>query len=132
MSQLNVRVYYEDTNSGGVTYYANCLKFIERGRSEFLRELGSEQDQLMHYQAIIFAVESLSSEYLLPAKFNDLLTIHTEIEKLRRASLIFSQKIVVLKQNKILFKAQIIVTCLNAISFKPCAIPSATLEKING
>ncbi len=123
MSQLNIPVYYEETNSSGVIYYANYLKFIERGRSEFLRELGFEQDQLIHHQAIIFAVKSLGTEYSLPAKFNDLLiTAHTEIEKSRRARLIFSQKIVDLKQNKILFKAQIIVACLNAISFKPCAI----------
>lgn len=92
MSTLNIRVYYEDTDSGGVVYYVNYLKFIERERSEFLRELGFEQDQLMHHQAIIFAVKSLSAEYLFPAKFNDLLTVHTEIEKSRHASLFFHKK----------------------------------------
>ncbi len=79
MSVLNIRVYYEDTDSGGVVYYTSYLKCIERGRSEFLRELGFEQDQLMHHQTIIFAVKSLSAEYLFPAKFNDLLTVHTKI-----------------------------------------------------
>ncbi len=132
MSSLEVRVYYEDTDSGGVVYYANYLKFIERGRSEFLRDMGFEQDQLIQDQGVIFAVKSLQADYLLPARFNDLLTVHTEVEKARRASLIFSQKIKGLKQNKVLFKAQITVACLDARNFKPCAIPSDILEKING
>lgn len=132
MSSLKVRVYYEDTDSGGVVYYANYLKFIERGRSEFLRDLGFEQDSLSQHQNIIFAVRSIQADYLLPARFNDLLCVHTELKKTRHASLIFSQKIKDLKQNKVLFKAQITVACLNALNFKPCAIPSNILEKING
>ncbi|MBT3276583.1 tol-pal system-associated acyl-CoA thioesterase [Candidatus Thioglobus sp.] len=132
MSDLELRVYYEDTDSGGVVYYANYLKFIERGRSEFLRELGFEQDQLINDQGVIFAVRSLQAEYLSPARFNDLLTIHTQVEKSRRASLIFSQKIRDLKQNKVLFEAQVTVACLDVQNFKPRAIPSDILEKING
>lgn len=132
MTKLKVRVYYEDTDSGGVVYYANYLKFIERGRSEFLRDLGFEQDSLIQHQNIIFAVRSIQADYLLPARFNDLLGVHTEVIKTRHASLIFSQKIKDLKQNKVLFKAQITVACLNALNFKPCAIPSNILEKING
>ena len=132
MSSLEVRVYYEDTDSGGVVYYANYLKFIERGRSEFLREMGFEQDQLIKYQGVVFAVKSLQAEYLLPARFNDLLGVHTEVKKSRRASLIFSQKIRDLKQNKVLFEAQVTVACLDVQNFKPRAIPSAILEKING
>ncbi len=132
MSKLAVRVYYEDTDSGGVVYYANYLKFIERGRSELLRELGFEQDQLIKQQNIIFAVRSIQADYLSPARFNDLLSVDTQVEKARKASLIFSQKIKDLKQNKVLFKAQITVACLNAQNFKPCAIPSDILEKING
>jgi len=132
MTKLKVRVYYEDTDSGGVVYYANYLKFIERGRSEFLRDLGFEQDSLIQHQNIIFAVRSIQADYLLPARFNDLLSVHTEVIKTRHASLIFSQKIKDLKQNKVLFKAQITVACLNALNFKPCAIPSNILEKING
>lgn len=132
MSDLQVRIYYEDTDSGGVVYYANYLKFIERGRSEFLREMGFEQDQLITQENIIFAVKSIQADYLSPARFNDLLSVSTEVEKTRHASLIFSQKIKDLKQNKVLFEAQITVACLNAQSFKPSAIPSNILEKING
>ena len=132
MSEISVRVYYEDTDSGGVVYYANYLKFIERGRSEFLRDLGFEQDDLVETYNVIFAVRSINADYRLPAKFNDLLSVQTSIEKVGRASLIFSQKITPSEQNKVLFEAQIIVACLHADSFKPCGIPTIILEKING
>lgn len=132
MSNLDVRVYYEDTDSGGVVYYANYLKFIERGRSEFLRELGFEQDNLVETCNIIFAVRSVNADYHSPAKFNDLLNVQTLIKKVGRASLIFSQKIMLKGENKVLFNAQITVACLYADSFKPCGIPSIILEQING
>ncbi len=132
MSEISVRVYYEDTDSGGVVYYANYLKFIERGRSEFLRDLGFEQDDLIETHNVIFAVRSINADYHSPARFNNLLNVRTSIEKVGQASLIFSQKITSLEQNKVLFEAQITVACLHADSFKPCGIPSIILEKING
>ncbi len=132
MSKLEVRVYYEDTDSGGVVYYANYLKFIERARSEYLRELGFEQDQLIKAQNIIFAVRSLQADYRSPARFNDLLTVKTQLKKVGKASLDFSQKIAISGQNQVLFEAQISIACLQADSFKPCAIPQRILEKING
>jgi acyl-CoA thioester hydrolase len=132
MSEINIRVYYEDTDSGGVVYYANYLKFIERGRTEYLRALGFEQDDLIEQQNVIFAVKSINADYRSPARFNDLLSVKTLIEKVGRASLIFSQKIMSSKQNKVLFEAQITVACLRANNFKPCGIPSIIMEKING
>ena len=132
MSEISVRVYYEDTDSGGVVYYANYLKFVERGRSEFLRDLGFEQDDLIETHNVIFAVRSINADYHSPARFNDLLSVQTLIEKAGQASLIFSQKITPSEQNKVLFEAQITVACLHADSFKPCGIPTIILEKING
>lgn len=132
MNKLEVRVYYEDTDSGGVVYYANYLKFIERARSEYLRELGFEQDQLIKAQNIIFAVRKLQADYRSPARFNDLLTVKTQLKKVGKASLDFSQKIAISGQNQVLFEAQISIACLQADSFKPCAIPQRILEKING
>ena len=132
MSKLEVRVYYEDTDSGGVVYYANYLKFIERARSEYLRELGFEQDQLIKEQNVIFAVRRLQADYRSPARFNDLLTVKTQLKKVGKASLDFSQKIAISGQNQVLFEAQISIACLQADSFKPCAIPQRILEKING
>lgn len=132
MSNIDVRVYYEDTDSGGVVYYANYLKFIERGRSEYLRGFGFEQDDLIKTHNVIFAVRSVNADYYSPAKFNDLLNVQTSVKKVGRASLIFSQKIMLSGQNKVLFKAQITIACLHANSFKPCGIPPIVLEKING
>ncbi|BAS68066.1 tol-pal system-associated acyl-CoA thioesterase [Bathymodiolus septemdierum thioautotrophic gill symbiont] len=132
MSKISVRVYYEDTDSGGVVYYANYLKFIERSRSEYLRDLGFEQDDLTVNHNTIFAVRSLNAQYRAPAKFNDLLTVQTNIEKVGHASLTFLQKIMHSSKKTVLFKAQITIACLHADNFKPCGIPSLILEKVNG
>lgn len=131
-SSIDIRIYYEDTDSGGVVYYANYLKFIERGRTEYLLDLGFEQDKLSTNEGVIFAVKSVTADYLSPARLNDQLQVTTVVTKTRRASIVFLHKIVNLKKNKVLFKAQVIVACLNMKSFKPCSIPSEILEKING
>ena len=70
-----VRVYYEDTDSGGVVYYANYLRYFERARTEWLRALGFEQPELAQAQQVVFVVRSIAVEYLLPARFNDALNI---------------------------------------------------------
>ncbi|KAA0451266.1 MAG: tol-pal system-associated acyl-CoA thioesterase [Candidatus Thioglobus sp.] len=132
MSKINIRVYYEDTDSAGVVYYANYLKFTERGRSEYLRDFGFQQDELIAQHNVIFAVHSLNAKYHQPAKFNDLLTLQTKIEKITGASLIFSQKITLVDENTVLFTAQTVVVCLHTNNFKPRSIPSSILEKING
>ena len=81
---IPVRVYYEDTDAAGIVYYANYLRFIERGRTEFLRALGHDQNLLMQ-EGIAFAVRSASVEFLKPARLDDLLTIETGIASLGRA-----------------------------------------------
>ena len=83
-----VRVYYEDTDSGGVVYYANYLRFMERARTEWMRTLGFEQDALIRNPGILFAVRSASLEYLRPARFNDLLEVSVRLCERRRASLL--------------------------------------------
>ncbi len=124
-----VRVYYEDTDSGGVVYYANYLKFMERARTEFLRCHGFEQDQLIEKQNIIFAVRSVQCDYKSPARFNDELTVSAEIIELKKASMLFEQKIVRIHQPEhILCQGQIRIACLHAHSFKPCAIPKSIME----
>mgnify|MGYP001579789570 CR=1 FL=1 len=132
MKEINVRVYYEDTDNGGVVYYANYLKFIERGRSEYLRDLGFEQDEIIAKHHAIFAVHTLNAKYHAPARFNDLLRVQTFLEKSAHASLVFTQKITHSGQNQVLFEAQVSIACLHADSFKPCAIPLEIKEKING
>jgi len=124
-----VRVYYEDTDSGGVVYYANYLKFMERARTEFLRTQGFEQDQLIEKQNIIFAVRSVQCDYKSPARFNDELTVTAEIIELKKASMLFEQKIVRTHQpNQILCQGQIRIACLCADTFTPCAIPKSIME----
>ena len=88
-----VRVYYEDTDSGGVVYYANYLRFMERARTEWMRALGFEQDRLIREDGILFAVRSANVEFLRPARFNDLLSVGLDVVHRGRASLTFSQTI---------------------------------------
>ena len=90
--QIHVRVYWEDTDAGGIVFYANYLRFIERGRTEFLRELGHDQNLLMK-EGVAFAVRSVQAEYLKPARLDDLLTVETSIAELGRAQLVFQQRI---------------------------------------
>jgi acyl-CoA thioester hydrolase len=132
MSNLNIRIYYEDTDAGGVVYYANYLKYIERGRSEILRELGFEQDKISKDFGVLFVVRKVLANYLKPARFNDLLEVQTEILSVGQASLIFSQKIMNIRQNTVLFDAEVKVVSVFTQNLKPCGIPQAISEKLNG
>jgi conserved hypothetical protein TIGR00051 len=88
-----VRVYYEDTDAARVVFYANYLRFMERGRTEWLRALGFEQDRLRVEQGVIFAVTAVELKYLTPARFNDLLTVRSSLSHKGGASLAFEQDI---------------------------------------
>jgi len=127
-----VRVYYEDTDAGGVVYYANYLKFLERARTELLRDLGFEQDQLKQEYGIIFAVHSLSIQYLKPAVFNDALTVTADIVDRGRARLTFQQMITKDNDNSGICSARVSIACLNAEKFTPARIPAHILEVLNG
>ena len=127
-----VRVYYEDTDAGGVVYYANYLKFLERARTECLRDLGFEQDQLKQEYGIIFAVHSLSIQYLKPAVFNDALTVTADIVTRGRARLTFHQMITKDKDSSGICNAEVVIACLNAASFSPARIPEQIREVLNG
>ncbi|MFK5985866.1 MAG: tol-pal system-associated acyl-CoA thioesterase [Pseudomonadota bacterium] len=110
-----IRVYYEDTDCGGVVYHSNYLKFMEQARTEWLRHLGLEQDVLINDYGIIFAVRSLSIDYLKPALFNQLLKVETIIEKMGKISLFFKQLIYCEQhpQNKqLLSSANVKIVCL--------------------
>ena len=126
----SVRVYYEDTDSGGVVYHANYLKFMERARTEWLRAQGLEQDALLCEYGIIFAVRALHLNYLRPGHFNDWLTVHTRILRWGHASLTFIQA--VQREEEALCQAEIKIACLNARTFRPCSIPQSILAEITG
>ena len=125
-----IRVYYEDTDSGGVVYYANYLKFMERARTEMLRSLGFEQDRLIEEQGVIFAVHSLSVKYKKPAMFNDELLVKTKISHCAKASFDFSHSIVRASDETELCQAEVKVACINAEKFTPTVIPKIMLSKI--
>ena len=90
---IPVRIYYEDTDAGGVVYYANYLKYLERCRTEWLRSVGHEQSNLLRDSGIAFVVRSVSLEYLKPARLDDLLTVSLEVEKISRSQIFFRQHI---------------------------------------
>jgi acyl-CoA thioester hydrolase len=132
-----VRVYYEDTDSGGVVYYANYLKFMERARTELLRSIGFEQDELKQERGILFAVHSAEIKYKKPARFNDELNVITSITSLGKASINFKQSIyrksataTSQASDELLSEAVIKIACLNAQKFTPQSIPAPIIEHI--
>ena len=124
-----VRVYYEDTDAGGVVYYANYLKYLERARTEFLRSLGIEQDVLEKEENIIFAVRSMTIDFLKPAFFNDLLTVSADIAELRKASISFRQT-VINHRKETLCTAQIKIACITSSDLKPVSIPEFITKEL--
>lgn len=123
-----VRVYYEDTDAGGVVYYANYLKFMERARTEWLRALGFEQDSLRQDLGVIFAVRSVQAEYLKPARFNDALLVSAELVEARPASFSFVQR--VMREDATLCEGRVRIVCLAADSFRPQAVPEVLLKRL--
>jgi acyl-CoA thioester hydrolase len=122
-----IRVYYEDTDAGGVVYYANYLKFFERARTEMLRDRGFEQDQLIDSEGIIFAVRSVQVDYLKPAHFNELIHVSAEVVQIKNASFTFEQTIT--RGDDVLTKSIIRCACLDAQTLRPKVIPEPIIEQ---
>lgn len=123
-----VRVYYEDTDAGGVVFYANYLKFMERARTEWLRSLGVEQQKLAIETGIGFVVADLDMKYRAPARLDDELVVQTTVTQARRASLNFAQRVI--RANEVLAEGQIRVGCVKLSCLKPAALPDTLLNKI--
>lgn len=123
-----VRVYWEDTDAGGVVYYANYLKFLERARSEWLRSLGFEQPELIAAHGGMFVVRRVEAEYLLPARFNDLLHVEARLAGQGTASLVMGQRIV--RAGSVLMTAAVSLVWVKEKSFKPARIPAPILESL--
>ncbi len=115
-----VRVYYEDTDAGGVVYYANYLKYFERARTEMLRDMGYEQDELIANEGIIFVVRSVQVDYLSPARFNEQLQVSATVSMAKKVSLTFEQ--VITRGEDVLCKGSIRIACLDAQTLRPKAI----------
>ncbi|MBA4152249.1 MAG: tol-pal system-associated acyl-CoA thioesterase [Acinetobacter sp.] len=125
---ISVRVYIEDTDAGGIVYYVNYLKFMERARTEWLRELGIEH-YLSGPDAVFFVVRRAEVDYRQPARLDDLLQVSAEIVKIGRASLKFRQRIT--RQDVLLADGLIEVACVDKESLKPRALPSKLCLLLN-
>ncbi len=138
-----IRVYYEDTDAGGIVYYANYLKFYERARTEWLNDLKINQVELLK-QNVVFVVTKADVDYIKPAKLNDELVVKTKISKVGAASMEFEQALYLESKEKnhqskevtesdqtriLLNKATIKVACLKLESFSPCRMPTTIKEE---
>ena len=121
------RVYWEDTDAGGVVYHAQYVAFLERARTEWLRFRGHGQEQLRHDLDLVFAVRAMQLDFLRPARLDDLLTVTVEIRTCKRASVVFSQSI--RRGEEVLLTAEVRVAVLSASSFRPKPAPDALYEE---
>ena len=119
--EWNARVYFEDTDSGGVVYHVNYLKFMERARTEWLRSLGLNQVELKKEEKVMFVVRKIDIQYRIPARFNDELLIQTNCFKITDYSIMLKQNI--LRDEQIITEGKVEIVCINSDLFKPLRIP---------
>lgn len=126
-----VRVYWEDTDGGGIVYYANYLRFLERARSEWLRSMGIDQGALQRDERTQFAVVEAQVRYRRPARYDDLLVVSAAIESWRGASVIFAQEIRRGEEGgELLLSATVRAACLDAVTLRPRPLPPRMLEEL--
>ena len=122
------RVYWEDTDAGGVVYHAQYVAFLERARTEWLRAHGHEQERMRNDYDMVFAVRDMQLEFLRPARLDDLLSVTAELSRCRRASIVFTQS--VLRGEEVLVTAKVRAAVLSASTFRPKAAPDALYEQM--
>lgn len=127
LNKFSYRVYYEDTDAGGVVYYANYLKFYERARTDLLRSLGIDQSQLLQEKQCCFVVRKCEIEYIKPAKLDDLIDVDVKISKLNGPRIVMDQTIS--KNNEPLSKLKVDIIFVNSENFRPKRI-SDDLKKL--
>ena len=121
--QWPLRVYYEDTDAGGVVYHSQYLNFMERARTEALRSSGFEHDALREIFGILFVVHHIQIDFKKPARFNEQLMIETQLIEVGRSLLRFEQRI--FRADALLIEAKVNVVCVDAVKFKPISIPQS-------
>lgn len=130
---MDIRIYYEDTDAGGVVYHASYLKFAERGRTEFLRNLGHQNSELTDEYGIIFVVRHIEIDYLLPGFLDDLLTMQTTIKELKNSSFVMHQ--VLSRKNTEEGEAEkicdmrVALVCIDNKGFRPVRLPGPVKEQ---
>ncbi|WP_045760944.1 tol-pal system-associated acyl-CoA thioesterase [Xanthomonas albilineans] len=123
------RVYWEDTDAGGVVYHARYVAFLERARTEWLRALGYGQERLRLEHDLVFAVHAMQLDFLRPARLDDFLQVGVALSQCKRASLLFAQSIH--RDGELLLRAQVKVAALGAGSFRPRAIDDVLYAALN-
>ena len=122
------RVYWEDTDAGGVVYHAQYIAFMERARTEWLRAHGHGQVSLRDDHGLVFAVRAMRVDFRKPARLDDALTVSAVLRECRRASVVFVQEI--RRDGELLLDAEVRVAALSAGGFRPIAIPDALLAQL--
>ncbi|MBN2467012.1 MAG: YbgC/FadM family acyl-CoA thioesterase [Deltaproteobacteria bacterium] len=126
MSELEIKIYYEDTDCGGVVYHANYLRYCERGRTEYFADRGvSIRDYIK--EGISFVVSRAEVLYFAPARYGDILVVQSEIEKMKKVTLVFDQTIRRKGESTLLARAKIRLGCINGEG-RPSAIPKSVAE----
>jgi acyl-CoA thioester hydrolase len=122
------RIYYEDTDAGGVVYYANYLKFFERARTDFLRSKNIVQSKLAEETGVVFVVRDCCVKYLKPARMDDLVDVSVKIVEVGKLSLKMEQEIS--SKGMVLNRMEVEIVCVNADNFRPTRIPNIVLDKM--
>lgn len=123
-----IRVYWEDTDAGGVVYHAQYLAFLERARSEWMRALGKGQEAMRREHDLVFAVRAMQVDFRLPARLDDALAVTVALRECRRASLVIAQDI--RRDGTLLFDATVRIAALGAGDFRPRAIPAPLYDQL--
>jgi acyl-CoA thioester hydrolase len=126
--RLAVRVYWEDTDAGGIVYYANYLKFFERARTEWLRTLGVQQQAMRETLGLVFVVSELQLRLLRPSRLDDLLEVGAELREAGQASMRLGQQ--VWRGAELVAEAEVRIGCVDAASLRPRRIPSTLLQAL--
>ena len=126
--RLTLRVYYEDTDLAGIVYYANYLKYIERGRTEYVRQAGIDQVRLKANEGIVFAVRRIEADYIAPAKFDDLLDVVTQVESMTGARIIMHQGIE--RAGEVVFEALVTLVALSE-NGRPARLPAEIRQTLS-
>lgn len=123
---MDIRIYYEDTDAGGIVYHANYLNFAERGRTEFLRHVGFDNSEISKNHNVIFVVRHIDINYLKPALLDDLLQLETTICDVKNTSFIMHQCAV--KDGDIIADMRVVLVCVDTNSYKPVRLPENVKE----
>ncbi|HEL4259723.1 tol-pal system-associated acyl-CoA thioesterase [Stenotrophomonas maltophilia] len=119
------RIYWEDTDAGGVVYHARYVAFMERARTEWMRALGYGQERMRSEHGMVFAVRAMQMDFIRPARLDDLLQVSATLVQLKKASMVFDQRIE--RDGELLLSAQVRIAALDAVSFRPRGMDDAVL-----